>query len=222
MPQSFRSRCARISRRAAVIIGGTLLILGIALGVWISGLAEPPSVDQLWERLMTQTLVPIGVAIAQVMNWLGGGWFAVYAVPLGGAALLITSRRPWGALYLVTASAVSALVVQVLKKTMDRPRQEDIMVVADYGSFPSGHVANAITLAVVLWVLFPRVWVAISMTAWVVLMAWSRTYLHAHWLSDTIGGMLIGTGVALVVAAAFGPTRVRRRRLAVAKSPPIG
>ena len=54
-----------------------------------------------------------------------------------------------------------------------------------------------------IWVLFPRVWVAIVGAAWVLLMAFSRTYLGAHWLSDTLGGMLVGASAALLVAAAF-------------------
>jgi undecaprenyl-diphosphatase len=32
-------------------------------------------------------------------------------------------------------------------------------------------------------------------------MAVSRTYLGAHWLSDTVGGLLIGAGVAVIVWA---------------------
>jgi undecaprenyl-diphosphatase len=32
-------------------------------------------------------------------------------------------------------------------------------------------------------------------------MAWSRTYLQVHWLSDVVAGSALGIGVALVVFA---------------------
>jgi undecaprenyl-diphosphatase len=64
-------------------------------------------------------------------------------------------------------------------------------------------VANAATIAVAATVIFPRLWVGLVGAAWVLLMAFSRTYLHAHWLSDTVGGAMIGAGAALLVAAAF-------------------
>ena len=47
--------------------------------------------------------------------------------------------------------------------------------------------------------------------AWVFLMALSRTAVHAHWLSDTLGGALIGAGVVLIVAGLFAPLLVRER-----------
>ncbi len=143
------------------------------------------------------------------MDAVGGHLTAVLVVPVLGALALYLSRRRWSALYFLTASVGSALLVQVVKHTFGRARPEDILIVSDYGSFPSGHTANAATIAVVAAVLFPHLWVRIVGVAWVVLMAFSRTYLHAHWLSDTAGGALIGAGAALILAAAFSRLRAR-------------
>ncbi len=60
-------------------------------------------------------------------------------------------------------------------------------------SFPSGHVARAAFL----------LRIANGIPGWavalgIVLMAVTRVYLGEHWLSDTIGGAVLGLGVASV------------------------
>src|SRR4029077_4484036 len=70
-------------------------------------------------------------------------------------------------------------------------------------SFPSGHAAYAGATCVALVVLFTlpgrrRWWWTVAALG-VVGMAWSRTYLQVHWLSDVVGGSLLGIGIALTV-----------------------
>lgn len=40
----------------------------------------------------------------------------------------------------------------------------------------------------------------------------SRTYLGAHWISDTVGGMLVGVGVAVIIWAPFALALYREHR----------
>lgn len=187
------------------LVGAVLVVLACGLGAWVFARGNDPfAIDAWWNGVLIDSAGnSVLFTFSLVMNRLGGTWVAIYVIPLAAALALILLRRPWAAAYFLAASIVSAAAVQLLKRSFGRARPEDILITSDYGSFPSGHAANAATIAVVAAVLFARAWVVVIGVAWVVLMAFSRTYLHAHWLSDTLGGAMAGAGVALILAAAF-------------------
>lgn len=218
----------RVARRWPLVSGLTAVALSVALGALIvlrsNGL--PLEMDTEWMDEILEHRSPIWGVPSLAMNFLGGGLVGVFIVPLLILVALVLAKRPWGAGYYLAATVVSAGSVQLLKQLFGRARPEDILVASDFGSFPSGHVANAATMAVALAVVFPRLWVWLAGAAYTAVMLLSRTYLGAHWLTDTIGGLLIGAGVAVVVwaplAAKLGgerelakqhpsPRRIRRR-----------
>ncbi|WP_236967490.1 phosphatase PAP2 family protein [Microbacterium aurantiacum] len=197
-------RVAARARVSWIILGAVMVAAAVGLGAWTFARGNAPfAIDLWWNDLLVALASPVFVAVSQAMDFLGGGWFGVFVVPIGGAVALWFFGRRWGAVFFLAASILSAGTVQLLKQTFGRERPEQILVVADYGSFPSGHVANAATIAAVALVLFPRLWVILVGAAWVLLMAFSRTAVHAHWLSDTLAGILVGVGVVLVLAGAM-------------------
>ena len=214
-PAQREARAKRLGRRVPLIAGAGAVVMAALLGLVIMARSDgsPFEFDEEWAEDVFEARGPVGDVFAFFMNDLGGGVFGVFVVPILTAVVLLICRRPWGALYFIIASAASAGVVQLLKNLFGRARPEDILVHSDFGSFPSGHVANAATIAVAIGVIVPIVWVWIAGAAYTVLMAVSRTYLGAHWLSDTLGGLLVGAGVALVLWAAFA-TQLERERLA--------
>jgi len=187
------------------VVSGALTVLVVALlGVIILVRGNTPfEFDAEWMGEVLEERVPVLEVGARLMDFLGGGWFGIYVVPIGVVVILLLCKRRWASLYFLIATILSAGLVQLIKGLIDRPRPEDILVAVDAGSFPSGHTANAATLAVALILLLWRWWVAAAGAAYIVLMALSRTYLGAHWISDTIGGFLLGAAVAVIVWAPF-------------------
>lgn len=193
----------RITRLWPLVSGIAALVLTFALGALIvlrnNGL--PFSIDTRWMQDVIEHRAPVWDALSLAMNYLGGGLAAILIVPVLIIAALLLVKRPWAAGYYLVATLVTGGTVQLLKHLFGRARPEDILVTVDYGSFPSGHVANAATMAAVLFILFPRFWVGAAGVLYTAVMMFSRTYLGAHWLSDTIGALLLGIGVAIVVWA---------------------
>ena len=193
---------------------GVVAVLGLGLLVRVDAIAD--EVDGEWMEDLLELRGSFGEAVSRVFDFLGGGWFAFWLVPIVVAIAFLLARRPWAAGIFVVVSAASAGLVQALKALFGRHRPDDILLDLTSGAFPSGHAANAATVATLLAVLVPRWWIAVAGAVYVVFMALSRTYLGAHWLSDTVGGAVLGASVALAAWAVFAPRLRREHRRAPA------
>ncbi len=67
-----------------------------------------------------------------------------------------------------------------------------------YG-FVSGHATNSFGLAVFLSLLFRNRWVTVPVLVWAVINSYSRIYLGVHFISDIIGGAIVGWLIGLLV-----------------------
>lgn len=144
--------------------------------------------------------------------------FAVMFVLL--PAVLAILGRWRSALFVIAVQlAGPGLVSQLVKNLVDRPRPAadaaaglfGPLFTVDHGSFPSGHAVSAAAIAITVFALIPPYRRGLRI-AWGVIGAllmvgivWQRTLISAHWLSDTIAGLIAGAGVALVLWWAFQP-----------------
>ena len=173
-------------------------------------------VDDRWLRLMVDVRSGPLTTIAKVFNVLGLV-YVIWPVRLAVAGFLAVKRRWWHLTAFVSAVVLSEAAIGTLKTVYERPRPPGSLVEVSGGSFPSGHAlaASATAVAIVI-ALFPegprRYWWGAVAVAFSLLMGLSRTYLAAHWLSDSIGGILLGTSIALGTAVIVHAVRERPAR----------
>jgi undecaprenyl-diphosphatase len=112
--------------------------------------------------------------------------------------------RTWAVTILVSIIAL-AVVVLVMKFSIRRRRPEGewgkFYRSTDPHSFPSGHAARAVLIAVLAIGLGP-VWMAIVLCVWAPLVALARVAMGVHYLSDIVVGMFLGLiagGIALQI-----------------------
>jgi undecaprenyl-diphosphatase len=143
--------------------------------------------------------------LARGLNLVGAG---VVTIPLRAAvAAWLAFRTRWRALATwVGTWALAELALSLAKGYFDRGRPPGSLVETVGASFPSGHAvagaATAVALVLVLMAPGParRRWEWIA-AAFAFVMASSRVYLRAHWLSDVVAGVLLGSGIAIGMAA---------------------
>jgi undecaprenyl-diphosphatase len=193
-----------VDSRRGLLVSASLLAGGLLVGLLVLLPATAPAVqavdDAVWRFAGSAENAPT-TAVSVALSWLGG---AAVNWPLRIAALLLLAwRRHWlRALAFTLAVLSSELFIGPVKAATDRPRPPGGLIETSAASFPSGHaIATAVTAVGLVLVLArpgPARWrwevYAVEITA---VMALSRVYLRAHWLSDTVAGALIGAGLAL-------------------------
>jgi undecaprenyl-diphosphatase len=108
-------------------------------------------------------------------------------------------------LILGVSIVLTALIVFMIKRLFKRQRPMGewgkFYRLTDPHSFPSGHAARAMMLAVIMLGLSPMV--GLALLIWAPLVGLARVAMGVHYLSDVLAGLLLGTligvGVLLVV-----------------------
>jgi undecaprenyl-diphosphatase len=187
----------------ALWLGAVLLALVAVTAVLVP--AEPVALERSWWEAMKDSQTPFLKDVALVFNWLGRGIGRALSIAAIGLVLLV-ARRWLGLLAFAATEALTPLVSSLLKALVGRPRPPDGLVHPAGASFPSGHAAYAGATCVALVLLFTapgphrRLWWTIAALG-IAVMAWSRTYLQVHWLTDVIAGSLLGIGITLLAFA---------------------
>ena len=202
-------------RRDAVVTAVVQALTAVVFAVVADHgiLAHIHRADDAWLRLMVSGRTAPVTAIAKVFNWLGLVYVTL-PVRIAIAGFLALRRRWWHLAAFAAAVVLSEVLIGTLKGSYDRARPPGSLVATSGASFPSGHsIAATVTVVAAVIALVPpgraRVAWGAAAAGFSVLMALSRAYLGAHWLSDAIAGVLLGTSCALLAALAV--TWLQRR-----------
>jgi membrane-associated phospholipid phosphatase len=203
---------------AAILAALTAAVFAVAASR--GALGHIQRVDNSWLQLMISGRTPAFTAVAKVFNVLGLVYVTL-PVRLALAGYLAFRRRWWHLAAFASAVLLSEILIGPVKGIYDRPRPPGSLVATSGASFPSGHaIAASVTVFAAVIALVPpgrrRVAWGAAAAVFAILMAASRAYLGAHWLSDAIAGLLLGTTCALLTALVVDQAQrawLRRRAL---------
>lgn len=166
-------------------------------------------------RLLAEAIGPLGkwygqmpvAAVASGLAWRRGG-------PAAGAPI-------------AAASATAAVMAWALEQWMPSREPPPGRHSPTEPAFPSGHAlqTSAVAWTIAYVVLRERGATAAAALPFAVLIplasGLAKTYMDRHWLTDVLGGYLVGAGIAAPAAAGYELARPRRasrhRRLSLAR-----
>jgi len=180
-------------RRLYVAVYALCLILFGLLCYWVSQYQRLPGDTAVYDWFAGIDL-PFAKSLMRFISFFGETIPAVVTVALV-VAVLFFYRRRLEAFFVGAMPGLGLLLVWLVKTLLDRLRPN-----GDGLSFPSGHVTYAIVFAGLLLYLLPELvenkklvrTLRVVMLLFIVAMVISRLYLGEHWLSDVLGGVLLG------------------------------
>lgn len=192
------------NHRRALFLSAGLLIAAVVIGVFVAiptTRHDVQSADDAVRRVAVSIQNRPTTLLAEAFSLAGGVWVN-WSIRIAALIVLAVRRRFVQLAAFALAVVTSEILIGTLKAAYHRPRPPGSLISTSGYTFPSGHaIAGAVTavgLVIVLLPAGPARWRwEVRAVGFSFLMALSRVYLRAHWLSDVVAGALLGAGLAL-------------------------
>lgn len=205
-----------------VAIGVGLVFVKLAESVWRG--EEVVTADARLHEWFVTHRAPWLTDVMRFVTNLGSA-LAIVSVTLIVVLIALVRRRPQVAVFMAAATAGAAVLVQVVKAIVDRPRPAttDHAIAVTGQAFPSGHAAQSLACygavaVIVIWTIRSRLVAIVAATGTVVaalLIGGSRVYLGVHWPSDVIAGWALAAAwLAALIAVRAVSSAIRNGRRA--------
>ncbi|MCD4771652.1 phosphatase PAP2 family protein [archaeon] len=158
------------------------------------------AVFQFFESIQSSALTSFSKFVAIVTEPL---LLLILAIVISGF-FYFNDKRPQ-AVFLFSVSAITALVNESLKQIFKISRPVSTLIQETGFSFPSGHTTFAVVFFTLITYIFTRgsslrtrVFAYVVSSVIVLIVVFTRIYLQVHWLTDVLGGLVLG-GIILVI-----------------------
>ena len=159
--------------------------------------------EKITQKLRLNPDNKVAYRIAYILAHSGDSWWWLLGLFLVWLVTLFFSPR-WHFIAGVLAFSllIEAAFVLGLKFFIKRRRPDGewgaVYRNTDPHSFPSGHAARAVLIAVISWAIAP-LWFGIATLIWAPLACAGRVLMGVHYFSDVLAGMVIGFVSGLIM-----------------------
>ena len=227
LPDAAAARLGPRGRYGAreLLLAVAIVLTGIPFGLLLHQVTQDgplTRLDDRWARWLHERVADDGTAetVLRAVSFTGKPISLAVLVGLPTLWLLRRGARRL-ALFLVVVSIGGGIVDSAVKVAVGRPRPTfDEPIATAFGkSFPSGHSMSSLicfgALLVVFLPLVPRrgrPWCVALTALWVLAIGVSRLALGVHYVSDVLGGYVLGAAWLIGSVALFEVWRAERGR----------
>lgn len=152
---------------------------------------------QFFQQIQNPTLTILSKFIAVITEPI---YLLILALII--SVYLYISKKKSQAILLALTSLITSAIIKILKAIIQSPRPISSLIQETGYSFPSGHTTFSIVFFGLLTYIFVKpkykIQTIIVSTILIIIIALSRLCLQAHWLTDIIGGIVIGTTILII------------------------
>ena len=203
----------RITRRLVALLllisfeVAVLWIIGVVSFILFFYLTHKVFVDREYALDMAvlsfveQQRTPSLTKFMKFISFFASHEYLMVAPPLVVCAMLFSRKMHWYALLVLVNSVSITLLNQGLKHLFSRPRPITALLEQSGKSFPSGHAMIGIVfyglfIYIIYHLVGNRFWRwfwCLFILGFILLIGYSRIYLHVHYFTDVVAGFAIGS-----------------------------